>query len=253
MSAAPTQLDIFSPDPVSDLQNTACTPEPSLQYTVRSSSRAKRMQLRVLPIGQVEVVLPKRMSRKHVAPFVAQHQVWIKRELDQLAQKFPRSPELDLVLPMQVYLPISGLQLQVLYSGLRTCRQENVLTIRAGEKTQQQESLRRWLFNYAKSELPTRFQQVAEPTGLLHGTVRIRRQRTLWGSCTARKNISLNCNLLFLPAELVHYVFIHELCHTIHLNHSRRFWLLVESFLPDYRRLEHELKLASRHIPIWSL
>jgi hypothetical protein len=63
-------------------------------------------------------------------------------------------------------------------------------------------------------------------------------QRTRWASCSATKNLSLNTKLLFLSPELVPYVLIHELCHTIHMNHTKVFWQLVACHEPGYRLLD---------------
>jgi len=81
--------------------------------------------------------------------------------------------------------------------------------------------------------------------------VAIRCQRTRWGSCSTRGTVSLNCSLLFLPPEVVRYLFIHELAHTEHMNHSASFWRLVEKLEPEYRRLDRELLAGWRTVPAW--
>ena len=72
-------------------------------------------------------------------------------------------------------------------------------------------------------------------------------------SCSARAQISLNDQLLFLPAKTVEYLMIHELCHTRHLNHSASYWRLVESHCPDYRDHEKLLNRSRDLIPDWYL
>jgi predicted metal-dependent hydrolase len=65
------------------------------------------------------------------------------------------------------------------------------------------------------------------------------------------KNISLNYKLLFLPQPLMRYVLIHELCHTIHMNHSSKFWQLVNKFEPNYKNLDPQLREAWKITPSW--
>ena len=103
----------------------------------------------------------------------------------------------------------------------------------------------------AKQQLPPWLQQTSEELGLAYSGVSIRGQRTRWGSCSAKGRINLNYALLFLEPDLVRYLFVHELCHTVHLNHSRRYWELVESKEPHYRYYEKGLKLASSQVPAW--
>ena len=73
-------------------------------------------------------------------------------------------------------------------------------------------------------------------------TVRIKNQRRAWGSCSSKKNLNFNWRLVTLPPELADYVVLHELCHTVHLNHSRDFWEFLARFAPDHRTLRARLR-----------
>ena len=79
----------------------------------------------------------------------------------------------------------------------------------------------------------------------------IRAQRTRWGSCTAKGRVSLNYTIAFLPPELCRLVLVHELCHTVELNHSARFWDLVEKFVPGCREMDARLNSARHYLPLW--
>jgi len=75
-----------------------------------------------------------------------------------------------------------------------------------------------------------------------YNQVRLKYNATNWGSCSRKKNINLSSRLLLVPDEVRHYVIVHELAHLQEMNHSKRYWQLVESALPDYKEYEQWLK-----------
>lgn len=98
---------------------------------------------------------------------------------------------------------------------------------------------------FAKAELISRVRRLAFQNSFGIGKITIRKQKTLWGSCSGRNNISLNIHLAKLPQELIDYVIIHELVHTIHKNHSKDFWNCVAGYISEYKKYDKELKKYS--------
>ena len=77
--------------------------------------------------------------------------------------------------------------------------------------------------------------------GFKFNRISIKNQRTLWGSCSAKSNININYKVLFLPKELQDYLIVHEMCHLKELNHSSKFWNLVQKTVPDYKKIRKGL------------
>lgn len=94
----------------------------------------------------------------------------------------------------------------------------------------------------AKNYLPQRLSFLANKYGFSFGKVSLRNQKTRFGSCSFKNDISLNINLLNYDFDVIDYVLIHELCHTRVKNHSAKFWLEVEKYCPNYKLLRKQLK-----------
>lgn len=101
----------------------------------------------------------------------------------------------------------------------------------------------------AKKYLPQRTAELAAQHGLRYSKLTIRNSRTRWGSCSARNSINLSLYLMRLPLELIDYVIMHELVHTIAHDHSKNYWNLLENYLPGARMLEKKLK--QQRIQVW--
>ncbi len=94
----------------------------------------------------------------------------------------------------------------------------------------------------ARTKLVARLEQLSIEYGFSYNRVYIRNQKTLWGSCSHKNNISLNVRLVELPEELSDYVIIHELVHTRVKSHCARFWDELHRYVPDAKRVDKELR-----------
>ena len=94
----------------------------------------------------------------------------------------------------------------------------------------------------AKTLLTKRLQQLAKNNGFSYNRVFIRNQRTRWGSCSSKNNISLNMKLVKLPDDLIDYVILHELVHTLKKDHSRAFWAEMDKLVGNGKKMASMLK-----------
>ena len=94
----------------------------------------------------------------------------------------------------------------------------------------------------AAQAVSARASYFAPVLGVTYKRITIRTQRTRWGSCSGEGNLNFNRLLSLMPPAVLDYVVVHELCHLKEMNHSTKFWALVESILPDYRQCKKWLK-----------
>lgn len=98
------------------------------------------------------------------------------------------------------------------------------------------------LADKALQYIPKRVSYFAKQIGVTYGKIKIRNQKTRWGSCSSKGNLNFNCLLMLTPPEVIDYVVVHELCHRKEMNHSRVFWVEVEKVLPNYKEQVKWLK-----------
>ena len=113
--------------------------------------------------------------------------------------------------------------------------------------------LQGWFHQKSRTSLLPWLASLAEDRRLRFKRTYVKNQVSRWGSCSKKRNINLNRNLLFIPEHLVEYVLHHELTHLEHLNHSGRFWSSFTRVLPDCRELRLELGTRNpEDIPLWA-
>jgi predicted metal-dependent hydrolase len=225
-------------------------------WQVRTSDRARRLTVRIVPGGGVEIVVPPGTRPRAVEQFVARYREWIDRKV---AQYKPLVSVAGDELPQIVHFRASGdcwsveqvdaaCAMHVAVDGDRLR-----LVGDRSSRTPARQALQRFTMEYAHAILVPRLEQLSAEHRLPFAIAQIRRQRTRWGSCSRRGTISLNACLLFQSPAVVRYLLLHELAHTRHLNHSRRFWGLVEQLEPRWRELDAELSRGWREVPSWAL
>jgi hypothetical protein len=228
----------------------------SIPYATRISARARHAQIRILPPGRVEVVIPRGMPASVAAQLVASKQDWVRRKL---AQWTAHTAESDASThPASIHLAAVDRRLPVRYrptdaAGVRTAVRDGLLTLSGAvdDVSRVRLALRRWLMARARTELPPMLQALSDRHGLAFDQVAVRFQKGRWGSCSARRHISLNARLLCLPTELARHVMLHELTHLQHLNHSRAFWALLHRLDPDADQHHAALRTAWLRLPAW--
>lgn len=94
----------------------------------------------------------------------------------------------------------------------------------------------------AKAYLPKRLDELAQKYGYKYNKVALKYMKTRWGSCSFKNNINLNVSLVTLDRELIDYVLLHELVHTVEKNHAKTFWARINSHMPDARARQKILK-----------
>ncbi len=233
-------------------------------YAVRVSGRARRIRLEVSPRDGVVLVLPQRASLKSAREFVREKQAWLEAAWAKVGLRLAAlRPETEADVPETVELRALEESWRVEGCGLRNGRlgweadaDTRTLRVFADGAEGARRVLRRWLVERAKVALPPWLARVASECGLASGgtqagAVSVRLLSSRWGSCSPDGRICLNAKLLFLPAAHVRYVMVHELCHTLHLDHSARFWDEVERREPYALAIRRKLRHASRYLPAW--
>lgn len=232
------------------------TAHSDVAWRVRASERARRLAVRVLPGGFVEIVVPRGTRPRAVEQFVTRHRRWIERTLDQYR---PAGGAASSRLPDRLHFAATGRSYELRYAGgagaPRLALGEHAITITgaADRPVRLRHALQRFTMREAHAALGPWLAQLSVETGLQFARFQIRRQRTRWGSCSPTGTISLNACLMFQPPPVVNYLLVHELAHTRHMNHSRRFWQLVENCEPRWRELDAALTRGWREVPAWAL
>jgi predicted metal-dependent hydrolase len=182
----------------------------TITVRVRESARARRLRLTVGPRRPVEAVVPRRLSDRQLDRFLVEQRPWIARKLREFAA---RVPELGLDWPGVVWV---GLEPR-------------------GAPSSDPAAIERWYRDEARRRIGVVAEREADRLGVEYGTIGIRDPRTRWGSCSSRGNLSFSWRLVIAPAEVLEYVVVHELCHLRELNHSKRFYRLLDETRPTWR------------------
>lgn len=194
------------------------------------------MQLRIAKESSLEIVVPYGIHIEEGKRFLSRNIHWLEKHLDSLKPKQKQflyggksfTPVLFPKAGRQKYLcRFVGDEIHIYYP--------------AGSKESPHEIFSKFQKINARKYLPGRCFELAKRYGFKVNKVSVRGQKSRWGSCSRRANISLNYKLLQFSVEMIDYVIIHELCHLRHPNHSKAFWNEVGKHIPNYKALDKEL------------
>jgi predicted metal-dependent hydrolase len=198
------------------------------EYELRRSSRARHVRVSVESDGAVLVTVPRRAPARAADEAVRELAPWIERRrraLARAAAEVARTPGT---------VPYLGRELTLVPQGGRTRvhRRGDTLLVPA---TRYEDALERWYRRAARAEIGPRLDAAVARAGTSYNGLTIRSQRTRWASCSSNGGMSFNWRLLLAPEPVLDYVIEHEVCHLEVMDHSPRFWRLLESRVPDWR------------------
>lgn len=230
----------------------------TVHYSVRKSKRAKRISLRFHVASGFQVVYPLRVQRPKPAEVFMQKQAWVLKALEQM-RAWQQHTRYERRYEQGARFPFFGenLTLNLIeredQDMARARRSKDRLDVKLAQAFRDDtDVIRAAIENYyryeAKQYLPLRVKEIADRHGFVYKQIRIKNQRTVWGSCSAKRNLNFNMRLMMTPPAAIDSVIIHELCHLRVMNHSNAFWELVEKLCPDYREWRKWFKENQRYL-----
>lgn len=189
----------------------------------------KNARLRVCEDGSVQLFVPLSFTDDDIERLLQKKAKWIasKRQFFEQKTKIQlRRNELLLYGNRYAYYYSSKFQNKVVVNHeSRTIQaKRNLLDTTVQEK---------WLKSVARKYITSRAETLSEALLLPYNKLYIRSQKRKWGNCSSEKNISINWRLIKAPEFVIDYVIIHELCHTVIMNHSAHFYTMLRSHCPD--------------------
>jgi len=215
----------------------------SIRLIYRKNPRARRYVLRVTHDGTVLLTIPRGGTEAFARRFAIEKEAWIREQLDRFARNS---------VPLTSWAPGS----LIWFRGQRLPILVDIGHAQIGDfRFPVPSPIQDWRAEIeahfralAASELPPLVLSTAQLHSLTVRRIQVRNQRSRWGSCSKGGTISLNWRLVQLPESVRDYLVAHELAHLRQMNHSQRFWAVVDSFCPTWRESEKWLSTYGRHV-----
>lgn len=194
-------------------------------------SKRKSICVSVSADNQITVRCPVSLSDKAVNKFLESKKNWLNKIIS--ANNKKACENCSIIRYEEIF--VSGKKLPLFISDKNEIT-ENAVFVKSVKE------VRKLFVTKLSAEFMEFANGIATATGLSAESFTFRRYKSRWGCCDSKRNITFNFILLMLPVNLQRYVIIHELCHTVYMNHSKEFWRLVAKYEPDYLSKRKQLK-----------
>ena len=213
---------------------------------VRSGRRKRSVSFEVRD-ERVTVRVPKRLSEKHLREFIVKRTPWIIAKLKEARERPPIKPKEYVNGEAFPYLG-HDYRLKIDTSDEKSAELRDgylrISLLRTDPKPREtaQRLLESWYKDQVSTYLKEKVALFAKVIGVNPKSITVKSYKSRWGSCSPKGDLSFNWRLVFMPHPIIDYVVVHELCHMLELNHSKRFWQHVEHHIPDHRARRTALK-----------
>lgn len=217
-----------------------------VDYDVVVSNGARHTRIRVGP-GGVKVIRPADATDETVSAFLRRNESWVLAQIDRVANlralRRPCPRKSGEILFRGQLTPVRVEFANTKARGNRVAWSNGQIVVRRGPEAQTPavRGLEYWLRRQARLAITACLPVVTAQIGREPGRVYVMGQRTKWGNCSARGNLSFNWRLILAPDFVLHYLVTHEVVHLVVPDHSAKFWLTVQSLCPDMERAKQWL------------
>jgi predicted metal-dependent hydrolase len=222
----------------------------TILFEIRYKKRTS-MSIHIDSYGNVEVQAPKGISDQHVIQALEEKWDWIQQKRKEMKDrtlgptvKTYEHGESFLYLgkeyPIQISHDINIQQDYVVFE-----EEKLHIFVKQLEDEKVKQALKRFYYQQCKLLVEKSIKFYQSQFKLKPRSIRITDNKTNWGTCDSRQQLTFNWRLAMAPQQVIDYVVVHEMCHMVHLNHDRSFWRLVGKILPDYKQQENWLALSN--------
>ncbi|MBE9468829.1 MAG: M48 family metallopeptidase [Bacteroidetes bacterium] len=217
---------------------------------LKKSNKARNVSITIKPFEGVNVSVPRILSFKSAEKIVNRKQDWIIKHLpkiERIEEKFTIFDELTNYKTRTYSLLFNPQEVE----SIKIITSENIIKVTYPDdedirNIKYQVVIRKaieeaWRIE-AKQYIPKRAKQLSEIHGFEYNNIFIKNIRSRWGSCSYKDNLNFTLHLMRLPDYLIDYVILHELCHTVHKNHGKEFWALLNKVSGDAKGLRNEMR-----------
>ncbi len=228
----------------------------TLEYTLVRSAR-KSIGINVHPNGNVTVRVPRHATTRQAEEVLNRKLSWVLKHQQQFQETARRTPTTKIIDGEKQLFLGEEHTLRVTVdptSKNKIVKNGNCIHISCENETLAKPLLQQWLHEQAKEKfsaiIAPLLEQFSERYHLSPAKITIKWMKSRWGSCSTKRSISLNSRLIMASPRCIEHVFAHELCHLIHMNHSKSYYDTLSEFMPDWkeRKLEFERIYARRMI-----
>lgn len=205
--------------------------------------KRKTLSIVITRNGEVEVKAPKSLPIAEVIKFVQSKEKWVLSRQADIKNRL--AVNRDIIQVDKVL--ILGNKFEICFiDNLSEIKQEaGKLFLPSKYYAKKAEYIAKWLKKQAVSIVENRLLYFSANYKLSFNSISLINAKTRWGTCSSKKELAFNWRIIMLSPRLIDYIIVHELMHTLEQNHSEKFWKLVETVMPDYKKRKEELKKCS--------
>ncbi len=226
-----------------------------VEWRLVRSPRAKKLRIKV-GLGGIVVVLPEGRDDRDATAFISNQRAWVAEQLARVRQLHalhrPSVRDHENILFRGDMMAVRVVRSQAWRAPNKVAIEHDAITVtcKLGSKTAPARSLENWMRKQARERIEQRIVEVGRRLKRTPNRIYVMGQRTKWGNCSALGNLSFNWRLVMAPDFVLRYIVTHEMVHLAVPDHSRKFWLTVQSLCPETERARQWLVANGQRIQL---